>query len=164
LFESIRCEAYGPGGAAVLIDCRTDDRDRTVAQVRHVVREHGGHLGAQGSVSYLFNDVGRLIFAPGTDPARLAKVAVQAGAEDVIPASLEVLTDPVDLGRVRGALQEAGLVLTHAEVTQRASITVPLEGEAAESMVHLIRALKTLNDVENVYTNAEIPDEVLARL
>ena len=163
MFESIRCEAYGPGGAAVIIDCRSDDRDRTVARVRQVVRDHGGHLGAQGSVSYLFNDVGRLIFAPGTDPARLAKVAVQAGAEDVIPASLEVLTDPVDLARVRGALQGAGLVPIRAEVIERASITVPLEGEAAESMVHLIRALKALNDVENVYTNAEIPDEVLAR-
>lgn len=164
LFENIHCEAYGPGGAAVITDCRTEDRDRTVARVREVVREHGGHLGAHGSLSYLFNDVGRLIFAPGTDPARLAKVAVQAGAEDVVPASLEVLTDPVDLERVRGALQRAGFVPTQAEVTQRASITVPLEGAAAESMVHLIRALKALNDVENVYTNAEIPGEVLARL
>ena len=163
LFESIRCEAYGPGGAAVVIDCRTDDRDRTVARVRHVVREHGGYPGAQGSVSYLFNPVGRLVFPPGTDSSRLMKLAGQAGAEEVIPASLEVLTDPVEFESVRGALQAAGLVPVSAEVTQRASITVPLQGEAALSMMHLLRALKTLNDVENVYTNAEIPDEVLAR-
>jgi transcriptional/translational regulatory protein YebC/TACO1 len=164
LFENIRCEAYGPGGAAVIIDCRTDNRGRTVARVRQVVLEHGGYPGARGAVSYLFNDVGRLVFPPETDPVRLAKVAVQAGAEDVLPASLEVLTDPVDLESVRGALQASGFVPTSAEVIQRASITVALAGEVAESMVHLIRALKTLNDVENVYTNAEIPDEVLARL
>jgi transcriptional/translational regulatory protein YebC/TACO1 len=132
--------------------------------VRQVVREHGGYPGARGAVSYLFNEVGRLIYPPGTDAARLAKVAVQAGAEDVIPAHLEVLTDPVDFESVRGALEAAGFVPASAEVTQRASITVPLEGEAAISMLHLIRALKDLNDVENVYTNAEIPDELLARL
>jgi transcriptional/translational regulatory protein YebC/TACO1 len=163
VFESIRCEAYGPRGAALIIDCRTDSRDRTTAQVRQIVREHGGYLGAPGSVSYLFNEVGRLIFPPGTDARRLTKVAVQAGAEDVLPASLEVLTDPVDFESVRGALEAAGFTPVSAEVTLRASITVPFEGEAAASMVHLIRALENLNDVENVYANAEIPDEVLAR-
>ena len=163
VFESIRCEAYGPGGAALIVDCRTDSRNRTVAQVRQIVRAHGGHLGARGSVSYLFNQVGRLIFPPGSDAVRLAGVAVQAGAEDVIPASLEVLTDPIDFETVRVALQAAGFVPISAQVTQRASITVPLEGKAAVSMLQLIEALKDLNDVENVYTNAEIPDEVLAR-
>ena len=164
LFESIRCEAYGPGGAAVIIDCRTDNRDRTVGQVRQVVREHGGYPGAQGSVSYLFNEVGRLVFPLGTDTAQLTKVAMQVGAEDVIPASLEVLTDPIDFESVRGALQAAGFAPVSAEVTERASITVPLTGEAAISMVQLLQALKELNEVENVYTNAQIPDEVLARL
>jgi transcriptional/translational regulatory protein YebC/TACO1 len=163
-FASIRCEAYGPGGAAVIVDCRIENRDRTVAQVRQVVREHGGYPGAPGSVSYLFNEVGRLVFPPGTDAARLSKAAIQAGAEDVIPASLEVLTDPIDFESVRGALQAAGFVPVSAEVTRRASITVALEGEAAISMVQLIQALKDLDDVENVYTNAEIPDEVVARL
>jgi transcriptional/translational regulatory protein YebC/TACO1 len=162
-FESIRCEAYGPGGAALIVDCRTDNRDRTVAQVRQLVVEHGGYMGAQGAVSYLFNEVGRLIFPPGTDAARLAAVAVRAGAEDVIPASLEVLTDPIDFEAVGAALQAVGFIPARAEVTQRASITVPLEGEAAVAMLHLIEALKDLKDVENVYTNAEIPDEVLAR-
>jgi transcriptional/translational regulatory protein YebC/TACO1 len=175
VFENIRCEAYGPRGAALVIDCRTDSRDRTVAQVRRVVREHGGCVGAPGAVSYLFNEVGRLIFPPGTDAARLTKVAVQAGAEDVLPvppsggvpprmgASLEVLTDPIDFESVRGALQAAGFTPVSAQTTWRASITVPLEGEAAVSMMHLIRALKDLHDVENVYTNVEIPDEVVAR-
>ena len=168
LLESIRCEAYGPGGAALIVDCRTDSRDGTIARVRQVVLAHGGLLGARGSVSYLFNQVGRLVFAPGSDAARLSGVAVQAGAEDVIPTgapqpSLEVLTDPIDFETVRVALQAAGFVPISAQVTYRASITVPLEGETAVSMLHLIEALKHLNDVENVYTNAEIPDEVLAR-
>ena len=167
VFESIRCEAYGPGGVALIVDCRTDSRDRTVAQVREVVRAHGGHMGARGAVSYLFNEVGRLVFPPGTDATRLTRVAVQAGAEDVIAAalqrSLEVLTDPIDFETVRVALQAAGFVPTSAQVTYRASITVPLQGEAAGAMLHMIEALKALNEVENVYTNVEIPDEVLAR-
>ena len=162
VFESIRCEAYGPGGAALIVDCRTARRDGTIARVRQVVLAHGGLLGARGSVSYLFNQVGRLVFAPGTDAARLSGVAVQAGAEDVIPASLEVLTDPIDFETVRVALQAAGFVPISAQVTYRASITVALQGEAAVAMLHLIKALKDLNDVENVYTNVEIPDEVLA--
>jgi len=168
VFESIRCEAYGPGGAALIVDCRTDSRDRTIAQVREVVRAHGGYIGARGAVSYLFNEVGRLVFPPGTDAGRLTRMAVEAGAEDVVVArapqpSLEVLTDPIDFATVRVALQAAGFVPSSAQVTYRASITVPLQGEAAVAMLHLIEALKDLNDVENVYTNVEIPDEVLAR-
>jgi transcriptional/translational regulatory protein YebC/TACO1 len=163
VFESIRCEAYGPGGAALIVDCRTDNRDFTIGQVRRVVVEHGGYLGARGSVSYLFNAVGQLIFPPGTNAGRVAGVALQAGAEDVIPASLEVLTDPIDFDTVRAALQAAGFVPIRAQVTLRASISVPLDGAAAVAMLHLIEALKDLKDVENVYTNGEIPDEVLAR-
>ncbi|HEV7444010.1 MAG TPA: YebC/PmpR family DNA-binding transcriptional regulator [Steroidobacteraceae bacterium] len=168
VFESIRCEAYGPGGAALIVDCRTDSRDRTIARVRQVVLAHGGYIGAPGAVSYLFNEVGRLVFPPGRDAARLTGVAVQAGAEDVVRAgapqpSLEVLTDPIDFESVRVALQAAGFVPISAQVTYRASITVPLEGAAAMAMLHLIEALKDLNDVENVYTNGEIPDEVVAR-
>jgi transcriptional/translational regulatory protein YebC/TACO1 len=164
VFESIRYEAYGPGGAALIIDCCTDNRDRTIGQVRQIVREHGGQMGAHGSVSYLFNEVGRLIFPAGTDAKGLARVSVQAGAEDVIAASLEVLTDPIDFDAVRAALQAAGFVPSRAEVTQRASITVPLNEAAAVTMLHLVESLKDLKDVENVYTNAQIPDEVLARL
>jgi len=168
VFESIRCEAYGPGGAALIVDCRTDSRDRTIAQVRDVVRAHGGYMGARGGVRYLFNEVGRLVLTPGTVATRLTGVAVRAGAEDVIAAgvpqgSLEVLTDPIDFETVRVALQAAGFVPISAQVTRRASITVPLQGEAAVAMLHMIEALKALNEVENVYTNVEIPDEVLAR-
>ena len=164
VFESIRCEAYGPGGAAVVVDARTDNRDRTIAQVRQVVGGYGGRMAAQGAVSYLFNEVGRLVYPPGTDPVQLAAIAVRAGAEDVVPATLEVLTDPIDFETVRAVLAAAGFIPARAEVTQRASITVPLKGEAANSMLQLIESLKDLKDVENVYTNAEIPDEVLARL
>jgi transcriptional/translational regulatory protein YebC/TACO1 len=164
VFQSIRCEAYGPGGTAVIINCRTDNRDRTVAQVREVVRAHGGYFGARGAVSYLFNEVGRLRFPPGANVSRVAGVALEAGAEDVIPAPLEVLTDPIDLETVRAALLAAGLVPTSVEVTQRASITVPLAGEAATALLHLLEALKDLKDVENVYTNGEIPDEGVAGL
>ena len=156
-------EAYGPGGGALIVVCRTDNRERTIAQLRQVVRAHGGYIGARGAVSYLFNEVGRLTFAPGTDAVRVAALALGAGAEDVIPAPLEVLTDPIDFDTVRAALQAAGFVPASAEVTRRASITVPLTGEAARAMLHLIEALKDLKDVENLYTNVEIPDEVLAR-
>jgi transcriptional/translational regulatory protein YebC/TACO1 len=163
LFESIRVEAYGPGGGALVVECRTDDRERTIAQLRQIVRQHGGYIAARGAVSYLFNEVGRLKFPPGTDATRVAAVALEAGAEDVIPAPLEILTDPIDFETVRAALQAAGFVPASAEVTQRASITVPLQGEAANAMLHLIESLKDLKDVETVYTNVEIPDEVLAR-
>lgn len=159
VFGSIRCEAYGPGGAALIVDCV---HERAVAEVRRLVIAHGGLMGATGSVSYLFNPVGRLVFAPGTDAAQLAAAAVRAGAEDVI--ALEVLTDPIDFETVRVELRAAGFVPISAQMTQRASITVPLRGEAAVAMLHLIEALKDLNDVENVYTNAEIWDEVLARI
>jgi transcriptional/translational regulatory protein YebC/TACO1 len=162
-FETIRVEAYGPGGGALIVECRTDNRERTIARLRQIVREHGGHIGARGAVSYLFNEVGRLTFAPGNDVARAAAVALEAGAEDVIPAPLEVLTDPIDFDTVRAALQAAGFIPASADVTWRASMTVALTGEAAMAMLHLIEALKDLKDVENVYTNVEIPDEVLAR-
>jgi transcriptional/translational regulatory protein YebC/TACO1 len=163
VFESIRCEAYGPGGAALIVDCRTDNRDRTVAQVRQVLLQYGGVLGAQGSVAYLFNEVGRLVFPRGTDFKRAIRVALEAGAEDAETASLEVLTDPIDFETVRKALGAAGFVPTLAKVTQRASMSVPLDGEDATLMAQLIEALQDLSDVENVYTNGEIPDEVLAR-
>jgi transcriptional/translational regulatory protein YebC/TACO1 len=174
VFESVRCEAYGPGGAALLVDCLTDCRDRTVARVRQVLRRYGGNLGARDSVSYLFNHVGRLVFPAGMEQKRLTRVAWDAGAEDVIAKPVgavggstaglvEILTDPIDFEAVRTALQTAGFVPASAEITQRAWTSVPLEGEAALSMAQLLGALEDLNDVENVYTNAEIPDEVLAR-
>ncbi len=164
-FESIRCEAYGPGGVALIVECRTDDPARTLGRVREALQRHGGALGARGSVSYLFNRVGLLVFAPVADRRRLVEAAVKAGAEDVVPnpdGSVDVLTDPADFDSVRGSLAGHGLVPSWSELTLYASATVSLDLEEALWLVYLLGALEEINDVENVYTNAEIPDEVLA--
>lgn len=166
-FEAVRYEGYGPGGAAVLVDSVTDDRARTGATIRDTFMKHGGNLGAQGSVSYLFHKVGLMTFPPGTDESRLMQVALEAGAEDVVPnadSSIEVLADPVEFETVRAILMERGFAPATAEVTERASIATPLSGTAGELMVHLLEALEDLNDVRDVYSNAEISDEVLARI
>lgn len=166
-FDSVRYEGYGPGGAALMVDCLTDDPERTVAAVRQAFAACGGSLGASGSVSYLFNQVGLIVFPPGTDEDRLMEVALEAGAEDVLAGgdgSLEVLTDPLDFETVRARLMADGFSPPDAEITQRAAVTAPLEGEAAEFMVQLVERLEELDDVQDVYSNAEIPDEVLARV
>jgi YebC/PmpR family DNA-binding regulatory protein len=166
-FEVVRYEGYGPGGAAVLVDSVTDDRARTASKVRDTFTKYGGNLGARGSVSYLFHEVGLMTFPPGTDESRLMQVALEAGAEDVIPnadTSIEVLADPVEFETVRAILIARGLVPGTAEVTERASLATPLAGRAAELMVHLLEALEDLDDVRDVYSNAEISDEVLARI
>ena len=163
-FEAVRYEGYGPGGAAVLVDSVTDDRGRTATEVRDTFTRYGGNLGAQGSVSYLFHTVGLMIFPPGTDESGLMQVALEAGAEDVVPnadSSIEVLADPVEFETVRAILTQRGFVPAAAAVTQRASIATPLSGTAAELMVHLLEALEDLEDVRDVYSNAEISDEVL---
>ncbi|HVS78594.1 MAG TPA: YebC/PmpR family DNA-binding transcriptional regulator [Steroidobacteraceae bacterium] len=165
--EPVRYEGYGPGGAAVLVECVTDDRNRTRTELRRAFTEHGGHLGAEGSVSYLFNHVGLMIYPPGTDEEQLMRAALEAGAEDVVPNSdhsIEVLADPIEFETVRAILTDRGFVPCAAEVTERASLTTPLSGEPAERMVHLLEALEGLNDVRNVYSNVEIPNEVLARI
>lgn len=166
-FDSVRYEGYGPGGAALMVDCLTDNRNRTAAQVRHAFTSCGGALGASGSVSYLFNQVGLLTYPPGTDEDRLMEAALQAGAEDVLSnpdGTLEVLTDPLDFETVRAHLAADGFDPPDAQITLRASVVAPLEGEAAENMVQLIEMLEDLDDVQSVYSNAEIPDEVLARV
>jgi YebC/PmpR family DNA-binding regulatory protein len=165
--EPVRYEGYGPGGAAVLIECLTDDHDRTRADLRRAFSEHGGYLGAEGSVSYLFNHVGLMTYPPGTDEDRLIRAALEAGAEDVVPNSdhsIEVLADPMEFETVRAILTDRGFVPAAAEVTERASLTTPLSGEPAEQMVRLLERLEDLDDVRNVYSNVEISDEVLARL
>jgi YebC/PmpR family DNA-binding regulatory protein len=165
--KPIRYEGYGPGGAAVLIECITDDGNRTRADLRRAFSEHGGHLGAEGSVSYLFNHVGLMTYPPGTDEERLMRAALEAGAEDVVPnsdRSIEVLADPMEFETVRAILTDRGFVPAAAEVTERASLTTPLSGEPAERMVHLLETLEELDDVRNVYSNVEISDEVLARI
>jgi len=166
-YQAVRYEGYGPGGAAVMVDCLTDNRNRTVAAVRHAFAAHGGNLGADGSVAYLFNQVGALAFAAGIDEDRLTDAALDAGAEDVVAnpdGSFDVLTAPRDFEAVRAALAQRGLAATAAEVTQRAATGAVLSGEAATTMLELLEALEELDDVQNVYTNAEIPDDVLARL
>lgn len=164
--ERVRYEGYGPGGAAVMVDCITADRNRTGKEVRRVFTEHGGHLGANGSVSYLFNHVGLMMYPPGTDEERLIKVALEAGAEDVVPnsdRSIEVLADPIEFDTVRAILTDSCFAPVTAEVTQRASLSTPLSGEAAAMMVLLLEALEDLEDVQDVYSNVEIPDEAWRR-
>jgi YebC/PmpR family DNA-binding regulatory protein len=164
-FETVRYEGYGPGGAAVMVDCVTDDRSRTGAEVRRAFTKFGGNLGANGSVSYLFNTVGLMTYPPGTDEERLMQVALEAGAEDVVPnadGSIEVLADPVEFETVRAILRDRGFAPATAEVTQRASTSTTLSGDAAELMVHLLEALEDLDDVRDVYSNVEISDEVIS--
>jgi transcriptional/translational regulatory protein YebC/TACO1 len=166
-FEAVRYEGYGPGGAAILVDSVTDDRGRTASAIRDTFTKYGGNLGARGSVSYLFHEVGLMTFPPGTDESRLMQAALEAGAEDVVAnadASIEVLADPVEFETVRAILMDRGFVPATAEVTERASIAMRLSGGPAELMVDLLEALQDLNDVRDVYSNAEISDEVLARI
>jgi YebC/PmpR family DNA-binding regulatory protein len=163
----IRFEGYGPGGAAVLIECVTSDHNRTRADLRQAFSEHGGHLGAEGSVSYLFNHVGLMTYPPGTDEERLIHAALEAGAEDVVAnsdRSIEVLADPMEFETVRAILTDSGFAPAVAGVTERASLTTPLSGEPAERMVRLLESLQERDDVRNVYSNVEISDEVLARI
>jgi YebC/PmpR family DNA-binding regulatory protein len=166
-FETVRCEGYGPGGAALMVDCLTHNRTRTVADVRHAFDAYGGALGATGSVAYLFNQVGLMTYPPGTNEDRLMAVALQAGAEDVLAqtdGSLEVLTDPLDFETVRAQLSADGFLPPDGQITQRAAVKVRLQGEAAAFMAQLLEKLEDLDDVQDVYSNAEIPDEVLARV
>jgi YebC/PmpR family DNA-binding regulatory protein len=164
--ERVRYEGYGPGGAAVMVECVTTDRMRVGAEVRRAFVQHGGQLGADGSVSYLFNTVGLLTYPPGTDEERLMQVALEAGAEDVVPSadtSVEVLADPLEFATVRAVLTHHGFAPATAEVTRRAATALELSGDDGEAMVQLLEALEGLEDVREVYSNVEISDEVLAR-
>ena len=165
--EELTYEGYAPGGIAVLIETMTDNRNRTVAEVRHAFSKHGGNLGTDGSVAYLFVRRGQISFAPGLDEERVMDVALEAGAEDIEShddGSLEVLTAWEDVGAVKAALDEAGLESLDSEVTMIASTTVQVDADGAEKIMGLIDALEDLDDVQNVYSNVEIPDEVLDAL
>ena len=165
--EKVQYEGYGPGGAAVMVECVTADRKRMGADVRRAFVQHGGQLGADGSVSYLFNTVGLLTYPPGTDEERLMQVALEAGAEDVVPnadTSVEVLADPLEFATVRAVLTHRGFTPATAEVTRRAATSLELGGEEAQAMVQLLETLEGMEDVRDVYSNVEISDEVLARL
>ena len=166
-YQEVTYEGYGPGGVAVMVQCMTDNRNRTVAEVRHVFSKFGGNLGADGSVAYMFNQVGLLSLEPGADEERVMEIAIDAGAEDVIvndDGSIDVLTDPADYNTVKDAMDGAGLRLELAEVTLRSSMATELMEKEADSMLKLLETLEDLDDVQNVYSNAEIPDDVLARL
>lgn len=157
--EEIRYEGYGPGGVAVMVDCMTNNRNRTVSEVRHAFTKCGGNLGTDGSVAYLFKERGIISFAPGTDENRIMEVALEAGAEDIISnedKSVDVFTDPTQINSIKDAMTKAGLEPAHAEVTMLPATYVKLTGEDAEQMMHLQDMLEDLDDVQNVYSNAEL--------
>ena len=158
-YEEIRYEGYGIGGAAVIVDCMTDNRTRTVAEVRHAFSKHGGNLGTDGSVAFMFKHCGQLILAPGTSEDKVMEVALDAGAEDVITSedgAIEVLCAPNDFQSVKDALEKAGLKAEIAEITMRASTDSELSGEDGVKMQKLLDALEGLDDVQEIYTNAVI--------
>ena len=158
-YEEIRYEGYGIGGAAVMVDCMTDNRTRTVADVRHAFTKHGGNLGTDGSVAFLFRHCGQMVFAPGTDEDKVMEAALEAGAEDVVTnddGSIEVITAPHDFSRVREALQKSGFKPELSEVTMKPTAESTLAGEDAARMQKLLDAIEALDDVQEVYTTAVI--------
>lgn len=166
-YEEIRYEGYGSGGIAVMVDCLTDNRVRTVAEVRHAFSKAGGNLGTDGSVAYLFSKAGIISYPAGVDEDGLMEAALEAGADDVVAnddGSMDVLVDPAQFETVRDALVAAGLAPENAEVTMRASTTVALDEDDAGKMLRLLERLEDLDDVQNVYSNADISEEILARL
>lgn len=162
--EELTYEGYAPGGVAVLVEVMTDNRNRTVAEVRHAFSKRGGNLGTDGSVAYLFERKGQISFAPGTDEEQVMEAALEAGAEDIEAGddgSIEVTTAWEDLSGVKTTLEASGLEPAESEVTMIASTTVPVDASGAETVMGLIDALEELDDVQNVYSNVDIPDEVL---
>ncbi len=158
-YEEIRYEGYGMNGAAIIVDCLTDNRTRTVAEVRHAFAKNGGNMGAEGSVAFMFKHCGQMLFAPGTNEGQLIEIALDSGADDVIThddGSLEVLTPVPDFSKVQDALAKAGLKAELATVTMRPENETTLEGEQAESMQKLLDALENLDDVQEVFTNASL--------
>ena len=156
-YEEIRYEGYGIGGAAIIVDCMTDNRVRTVAEVRHAFSKYGGNMGSEGSVAFQFKHCGQFVFAPGTSEDKVMEVALEAGAEDVISdddGAIEVLTAPPDFETVKAALEAAGLKPEVAEVTLRAENEIELTGEDAARMQKLLDVLEDLDDVQDVYHNA----------
>lgn len=160
-YEEIRYEGYGINGAAIIVDCMTDNRVRTVAEVRHAFSKHGGNMGTEGSVAFLFKHCGQLMFAPGTNEDALMEAALEAGAEDVIAddeGGFEVVTDPYQFSAIRETLEKAGFKPELAEVTMKASTTAEFSGDDALKMQKLLDALENLDDVQEVYTNAVIDE------
>jgi YebC/PmpR family DNA-binding regulatory protein len=160
-YEEIRYEGYGIGGAAVMVDCLTDNKVRTVAEVRHAFSKHGGNMGTDGSVAFMFKHCGQMLFAPGTDEAKLMDAAIEAGAEDVITnedGSIEVITPPNDFSAIQDALSAAGFTAEFGEVTMKPGNETEFSGEDAVKMQKLLDALESLDDVQDVYTTAVIDE------
>jgi YebC/PmpR family DNA-binding regulatory protein len=158
-YEEIRYEGYGIGGAAIIIDTMTDNKVRTVAEVRHAFSKYGGSMGTEGSVAFQFRHCGQLILAPGTSEDQVMELALEAGADDVIvddDGAIEVLTSPGDFEKVKNALEAAGLKPEVAEVTMRPENTIELSGDEGQRMQKLLDVLEDLDDAQNVYTNAEV--------
>jgi len=166
-YEEVRYEGYGPGGVAVMVDCMTDNRNRTVGEVRHAFAKCGGNLGTDGSVAYLFTKNGVISYLAGSDEDRIMEIALDAGADDVVSypdGSIDVLTQPDEFEKVKAAMAEAGLEGETAEVTMRAATDVALNHDDAAKMLRLLEMLEDLDDVQNVFSNADISEEVLATL
>lgn len=166
-YDEVRYEGYGTNGVAVMVDCLTDNINRTVAEVRHAFTKCGGNLGTDGSVAYLFTKTGILSFPAGSDEDAIMEAALEAGAEDVVSnddGSIDVMTTPEDFNSVKEAMIAAGLEPEMAEVTMKPSTTVDMDLESAEKIVRLVDMLEDLDDVQNVYSNAEFSEEIMAQL
>lgn len=160
-YEEVRYEGYGIGGAAIIVDCMTDNRVRTVAEVRHAFNKYGGNMGTEGSVAFMFKHCGQFLYAPGTDENALMEVALEAGAEDVVQdeeGGFEVLCHPNDFAQVKDALEKAGLKADVAEIIMKPSTETVFTGEDAIKMQKILDALENLDDVQEVYTNAVIEE------
>ena len=156
-YEEIRYEGYGIGGAAIIVDCMTDNRVRTVAEVRHAFSKYGGNMGTDGSVAFLFKHCGQLMYAPGTNEEKLMEAALEAGAEDIVSnddGSFEVITGPYDFTNVKVAIEKAGFKAEFGEVAMKPSVETVLEGEDAIKMRKLLDVMESLDDVQDVYTSA----------
>ena len=164
-YEEIRYEGYAPGGVAVIVDCLTDNRVRTVADVRHAFGKFGGNMGTEGSVAFMFHKLGVLSFAPGIDEDRLTEAAIESGADDVVAhdnGAIDVLTAPESFGAVKAAMEAAGFSADIAEVTMRADSDVVVEGETAQQVAKLLRWLEDMDDVQAVHSNADLGDAAYA--
>ncbi len=163
-YEELTYEGYGPGGVAVFVECVTDNKVRTVAEVRHAFSKNGGNMGTDGSVAYLFTRLGALLYAPGVDEDAIMEAALELGADDVVvdeDGSIEVLTSPDAFQSVVDGMKAKGFAPEEAEITMRASTSAAVEGENAEKLVKMIDMLEDLDDVQAVYHNAELPEEAL---
>ena len=163
-YEDVRYEGYGPAGVAILVECATDNRNRTVSEVRHAFSKHGGNLGTDGSVAYLFNKTGVLYYPAGSDEDVIMEAALEAGADDVVvddDGSIEVLTSPENFSEVSDKMTAANQKPESAQIEQRATTAAPLSGDDAEKLLRLLDMLEDLDDVQEVFSNADFPDELL---